>query len=54
MDFFISFFRDTLSGKTDAISTALCIFLILAAIGYIVTKKIEDKNKKPLAFQKIN
>jgi hypothetical protein len=54
MDFFISFFRDTLSGKTYLITVVLCIFLIFAAIGYIVTKKIEDKSKKPLAFQRIN
>ena len=54
MDFFISFFRDTLSGKIYVITVAICIFLIFAAIGYIVTKKIEDKTKKPLAFQNIN
>ena len=54
MDFIVSFFRDTLSGKTYTITVVLCIFLIFAAIGYIVTKKIEEKEKKPLAFQKFN
>ena len=54
MDFIVSFFRDTLDGKTYTITVALCIFLIFAAIEYIVTKKIEDKTKNPLAFQKIN
>ena len=50
----IEFFRDTLDGKTYTITVAICLFLIFACIGYIVTKKIESKEKKPLAFQKIN
>ena len=50
----VEFFRDFLSGKNYTILVAICVFLIFACIGYIVTKKIEDKEKKPLAFQKIN
>ncbi len=50
----VEFFRDFLSGKNYVILVTICVFLIFACIGYIVTKKIEDKEKKPLAFQKIN
>ena len=53
MDAIVSFFRDTLSGKNYFITVCVCVFLIFAAIGYLVTKKIDEKNKKPLAFQKI-
>ena len=54
MDAIISFFRDTLSGKAYFITVCVSVFLIFAAIGYLVTKKIEGKDKKPLAFQKID
>ena len=41
----IEFFRDTLSSHY-AILVIVCIFLILASIGYLVTAKLEEKNKK--------
>ncbi len=54
MEVIVNFFRDTLSGKMYFIDVCVCVFLIFACIGYIVTKKLEGKVKKPLAQQKIN
>ena len=48
----IEFFRDVLDGKIYTILVFVCIFLILAAIGYLVTLKIEEENKKLLDAQK--
>ncbi len=42
----IEFFRDTLSGKLYFILVVICIFLILAAIGYLVTQKLNEEKKK--------
>ena len=53
MDSIISFFRDILSGKVYFVTVCVSVFLIFACIGYIVTKKIEGKDKKPLAYQKL-
>ena len=52
MEAIVEFFRDTLSGRTYFFTVLISVFLIFACIGYIVTKKLEDKNKKPLAYQK--
>ena len=49
----IEFFRDTLDGKLYGILVVVCVFLILAAIGYIVTAKIEENKKKPAAVPKV-
>ena len=54
MEAIVSFFRDTLSGKAYFATVCISMFLIFACIGYIVTKKIESKEKKPLAQQRIN
>ncbi len=43
----IEFFRDTLSGKLYFILVVVCVFLILAAIGYLVTQKLKEEKKKP-------
>lgn len=53
MEGIVNFFRDTLSGKTYFFTVSICVFLIFACIGYIVTKSIEGKDKKPLAQQKL-
>ena len=47
----IELFRDTLDGKAYFITVVVCIFFILASIGYLVTKKIEEDRKKLLAVQ---
>ena len=47
----IEFFRDTLDGKVYSITVAVCIFIILACIGYLVTQKLEEEKKKLLAAQ---
>ena len=49
----IEFFRDTLDGKLYGILVVICVFLILAAIGYIVTAKIEENKKKQAAVPKV-
>ena len=41
----LEFFRDTLYDHY-AILVILCIFFILASIGYLVTQKIEENKKK--------
>ena len=45
----VEFFRDTISGKVYGVLVVVCIFLILAAIGYLVTQKLEEKKKKTAA-----
>ena len=45
------FFRDFLDGKVYFITVIICIFLILACIGYLVTKKLEEDKKKLLVVQ---
>jgi hypothetical protein len=47
----IEFFRDTLDGRVYLVTAVICVFLILACIGYLVTKKIEEDKKKLLAVQ---
>ena len=42
----IELFRDTLDGKAYFITVVVCIFFILASIGYLVTKKVEEDRKK--------
>jgi hypothetical protein len=54
MEAIVNFFRDTLSGKAYFVTVCISVFLIFACIGYIVTKKLEGKGKKPIAQTKIN
>lgn len=54
MEAIVGFFRDTLSGSTYFFTVLICVFLIFSCIGYIVTKKMEGKGKKPIAQTKIN
>lgn len=53
MEAIVGFFRDTLSGKMYFITVCVSVFLIFACIGYLVTKNIDSKGKKPLAQQKL-
>ena len=43
----LEFFRDTLYDHY-AILVILCIFFILASIGYLVTTKLEENKKKAM------
>ena len=54
MEAIVGFFRDTLSGSTYFFTVLICVFLIFACIGYIVTRRIESSRKKALAQTKIN
>ncbi len=42
----IEFFRDTLSGSVYSIMVVVCLFVILASIGYLVTASVEESKKK--------
>ena len=53
MEAIVGFFRDTLSGKMYFITVCVSVFLIFACIGYLVTKNILGKEKKPLSQQKL-
>ena len=54
MEAIFGLFRDPLSGRAYFFTVLICVFLIFACIGYIVTKKMEGKGKKPIAQTKIN
>ena len=49
----IEIFRDVLSGRLYAILVIVCIILILASIGYLVTQKLEETSKKKEAVNNV-
>lgn len=46
MNWFVDFFRNTLSGWTYAITVMVCLFLIFAIIGYLCNEKYNSNKEK--------